>query len=487
MSASPPRRILSLDCSRVGWFAEGVVVNGEDYVEHRTGTHTGDMLDEHGRPVAKIMDCTPYQIDPAEGLPLSGPTTHGHYVSDDGDRSVLGHVLVPEPRVSGVAVSVALRVKLFDKLVTESCLFWMGTGWGNHFGVRHYRGRTFVECCPDDSLEGWENRVEVGDEMHLEVGRPVAVVATMGACGRMRLYVDGELIAEGVGLGGVRGFSPEHIGRRRACHLGRWFRPDQSFPTSAGLLTCEIFDGEVDAAWVARHWDQTPKPDPPEYVVPPKPPPRAGKAPPSGFFGGSSAPSAPPAPPPRAPSPPPDDDAPTANYEWIKVFEHRAGKGVVLDLGAESINRQFNSNFKCWRYDVNDEPLCYYLRRVDAPSDEFRRFDAYSSMLVTFDTKDNKIHEDFEVYGTEVDAAKKRNKWKTIDQEGPAGFPGGAWFASLPGSAAYQKRSRADVTFAFYIPTVFLGARLVHGKEMPMPPGGRYPRKGEPGYMEPYH
>lgn len=108
-------------------------------------------------------------------------------------------------------------------------------------------------------------------------------------------------------------------------------------------------------------------------------------------------------------------------------------------------------------------------------------------MLVTFDTKDNKIHEDFEVYGTEVDAAKKRNKWKTIDQEGPAGFPGGAWFASLPGSAAYQKRSRADVTFAFYIPTVFLGARLVHGKEMPMPPGGRYPRKGEPGYMEPYH
>ena len=457
------------------------MVSGEDYVEHRTGTHTGDMLDEHGRPVAKIMDCTPYQIDPAEGLPLSGPTTFGRYVSDDGDRSVLGHVLVPEPRVSGVAVSVALRVKLFDKLVTESCLFWMGTGWGNHFGIRHYRGKTFVECCPDDSLQGWEHRVEVGDEMHLEVGRPVAVVATMGACGRMRLYVDGVLIAEGVGLGGVRRFSPQHIGRRRACHVGRWFRPDQSFPTSAGLMTCEIFDGEVDAAWVARHWDQTPKPKPPEYVVPPKPPPRAGKAPPSNVYGEPPpAPSAPPAPPPKP------DDVPTANYDWIKVFEHRAGKGVVLDHGAESINKHFHYNFKVWRYDVNDEPLCYYLRDWGAPSDEFRRFDAYSSMLVQFDHEDNKIHRDFEVYSTEIDLAKKRNEWKTIAQDQPAGFPGGEFFASTPGCGAYHQRGRADVTFAFYIPTRFLGARLVHGKEFPVPPGGRYPVKGELGYKEPY-
>ena len=295
----------------------------------------------------------------------------------------------------------------------------MGTGWGNHFGIRHYRGKTFVECCPDDSLQGWEHRVEVGDEMHLEVGRPVAVVATMGACGRMRLYVDGMLIAEGVGLGGVRRFSPQHIGRRRACHVGRWFRPDQSFPTSAGLMTCEIFDGEVDAAWVARHWDQTPKPKPPEYVVPPKPPPRAGKAPPSNVYGEPPpAPSAPPAPPPKP------DDVPTANYDWIKVFEHRAGKGVVLDLGAEIINKDFHNNCKVWRYDVNDEPLCYYLRDWGAPSDEFRRFDAYSSMLVQFDHEDNKIHRDFEVYSTEIDLAKKRNEWKTIAQDQPAGFPG---------------------------------------------------------------
>ena len=174
-------------------------------------------------------------------------------------------------------------------------------------------------------------------------------------------------------------------------------------------MTCEILDGEVDAAWVARHWDETPKPDPPEYVIPPKPPPRAkivggssvggssvggseGKH--SSVGGASPAPSAPPAPPPSAP-PPDDDDAPTANYDWIKVFEHRAGKGVVVNLGAEIINADFNRSFKCWRYDVDDEPLCYYLRRLDAPADEFRRFDAYSSMLVKFDADDNTIHEDF--------------------------------------------------------------------------------------------
>ena len=176
---------------------------------------------------------------------------------------------------------------------------------------------------------------------------------------------------------------------------------------------------------------------------------------------------------------------PTANYAWFKVFEHRAGKGVVLDLGAEIINKDFHNNCKVWRYDVNDEPLCYYLRHLAPPSDEFRRFDAYSSMLVQFDHEDNKIHRDFEVYSTEIDLAKKRNEWKTIAQDQPAGFPGGEFFASTPGCGAYHQRGRADVTFAFYIPTLFLGTRLVHGKEFPIP-GGRYPVKGEWGYMEPY-
>ena len=42
-------------------------------------------------------------------------------------------------------------------------------------------------------------------------------------------------------------------------------------------------------------------------------------------------------------------------------------------------------------------------------------------MLVQFDHEDNKIHRDFEVYSTEIDLAKKRNEWKTIAQDQPAG------------------------------------------------------------------
>ena len=167
------------------------------------------------------MDCTPYQIDPAEGLPLSGPTTFGRYVSDDGD--------VARPRARPRPGASRLRRRRLRRASRETLpqarhrVLSVLDGHGVGEPLRH-------SALPREDVRGVLPRRfgfrggsiarRLAAQMHLEVGRPVAVVATMGACGRMRLYVDGMLIAEGVGLGGVRRFSPQHIGRRRAVPSG---------------------------------------------------------------------------------------------------------------------------------------------------------------------------------------------------------------------------------------------------------------------------
>lgn len=284
-AASPLRRITGVDCTRIGWFGTAIVTRWQDYTSERTSNHTGDMLDEEGRPVGKVMDCTPFQVDPREGLQLSGPTTYGRYTSDDSEENNLGYVRLPEVKTTGVAVSVALRVKL-QRSAGERCLFWMGDGWADHFAIWYYRGRFYLECSPGRAADAWNARKSVGKHMELDTGRPIAIVATLGENGRMRLYLDGQLVDEGLGLGEIPGFSAACMGRRKDVFIGRWFRPDQSYPTHAGLYNLDIFDGELDQAAVNRHHAETvngSQAPAVEYVNPPPALPVQPSAPPAYF------------------------------------------------------------------------------------------------------------------------------------------------------------------------------------------------------------
>ena len=263
------RVVVSLDAQRIGWLATPSGHNREDYVYHRDVSHTGDLLDTSGRAVGKICDVKPHKLSPGGGLLLSGPLTFGKYVSDDGVESTFGHLSLPPVEVSDVAVSVALCVKLHRPLQTESCLFYMGSGWNNHFSIRHYRGRLLFEACPQTGGCGWGDRREVSEEFECDTGRQLSIVAVLGNNGSMTLYVDGKVIAAGRGLGEIPHFSADDIGKRKECFVGRWMRPDQSFPTWAELYTLEIFDGALDPAAVARHAKSTPGPSPPVYVDPP--------------------------------------------------------------------------------------------------------------------------------------------------------------------------------------------------------------------------
>ena len=92
--------------------------------------------------------------------------------------------------------------------------------------------------------------------------------------------------------------------------------------------------------------------------------------------------------------------------KWVKVFEHVAGEGVVLDLGANAINEMF-ARTKIWRFDYADQPRAYYARHGHITND----FDAYANMLLTWSVRDNVPGDDFEIYGSEDDLKNARNPW----------------------------------------------------------------------------
>jgi hypothetical protein len=199
----------------VGWLAAPDANKVQDYTKRREVMHTGHMLDAHGDRAGVICDITPHAIDPAEGLPLSGKATFGSYVTDDHEPVTLGCVEVSPKflNVSGVAITVALRVRLNAKLPTEGCLFYAGEGWRNHISIKHYRGLTLFEACPGNG-GAWEDRVECGAKMDLETGKVLSIVAVMEENGTMALHVDGVRVAHSNGLADVEGFLARRVRRR---------------------------------------------------------------------------------------------------------------------------------------------------------------------------------------------------------------------------------------------------------------------------------
>ena len=142
---------------------------------------------------------------------------------------------------------------------------------------------------------------------------------------------------------------------------------------------------------------------------------------------------------------------------WVKVFEHKAGEGVTLDLGPSAINDMFERT-KIWRFDFAGQPRAYYARHGAITND----FDAYANMLKTWSTRDNVPVEDFDVYGSEADLKNAQNPWMEHNADaGGVGFPRdsgasgrevGMW-ACLPDSPEYQANNRGDTSFAFYLPS----------------------------------
>jgi hypothetical protein len=261
--------VLNLDATRVGWLATPDGDKVQDYTKRREVMHTGHMLDAHGDRAGVICDITPHAIDPAEGLPLSGKATFGSYVTDDHEPVTLGCVEVSPKflNVSGVAITVALRVRLNAKLPTEGCLFYAGEGWRNHISIKHYRGLTLFEACPGNG-GAWEDRVECGAKMDLETGKVLSIVAVMEENGTMALHVDGVRVAHSNGLADVEGFK---ITQRNEAWVGRWMRPDQSLPTNAHFFSLDVFDGAMGEDDIRAHHAATVNAPElkPKYVDPP--------------------------------------------------------------------------------------------------------------------------------------------------------------------------------------------------------------------------
>ena len=253
------RRLMHVDpVNRVGWMSEARTRTGvEDYTYKRDSTHTGDLLDEHGDPIGKVFDITPHKADAKTGMRLSGPNVFGKYKPVDGGEVTLGifELDARKLKVSGTACSVAIRLVYTGTCVEDSHVFHMGSGWADHFTIVHGRGFLKFVTTPNNASGSWNNRVEVVStfrDKDFEPGKAYTLVAVLTNEGKMLLYVDGELDVEGPGLASLPEF--EVSADREDAWCGRFMRPDTSMPVRAGIVSVEVFDGELDADIIRRHY-----------------------------------------------------------------------------------------------------------------------------------------------------------------------------------------------------------------------------------------
>ena len=253
------RRLMHVDpVNRVGWMAEARTRTGvEDYTYKRDSAHTGDLLDDRGDPIGKVFDVTPHKADAKTGMRLSGPNVFGKYKPVDGGDVTLGifELDARKLKVSGTACSVAIRLVYTGTCVEDSHVFHMGSGWADHFTIVHGRGFLKFVTTPNNASGSWNNRVEVVStfrDKDFEPGKAYTLVAVLTNEGKMLLYVDGELDVEGPGLASLPEF--EVSADREDAWCGRFMRPDTSMPVRAGIVSVEVFDGELDADIIRRHY-----------------------------------------------------------------------------------------------------------------------------------------------------------------------------------------------------------------------------------------
>jgi hypothetical protein len=246
---------ISFGGSRVVWKKTPTVVTEEDYnrIQQKI-TKTADIHLRHRqnpKETAELRDVQKHDISVEGGLTLGGEHAIGVFQYDSPTPTVqtLGYINLPPTLYSGVAASCRMRFCYRPGQpgpIEESCLFHMSTDcWQSHFSLRHTgTGAIYFQICPSRH-QSWEDRQQVVSATTFSPRPdPYEVVACVRADGSQALFVDGQLEATGAG---VRGLTDGWDGRRTTNYIGRWMRPDQSYPLTASVLSLELFDGDLSA------------------------------------------------------------------------------------------------------------------------------------------------------------------------------------------------------------------------------------------------
>ena len=219
-----PPATISVDAKHIAWFSTP------------KGAQTGSMSSAVGghTEVAEIENVLAYDVVPKEGLRLG-----------TGDLK-----LPPMRSMNDEAVSVAIRLKFFEAPSNGACLYHMGDGEDNLFEIKFMDNALTFSATPSHEGGGIEKKATIAmdtDMSHFELDREYTIVAVMGNDGYMYLFVDGDKVAEGNGMvNELNGFIRDvTMTGRRDNYVGTCYIED-SQPLSAGIITVDVFDGEMN-------------------------------------------------------------------------------------------------------------------------------------------------------------------------------------------------------------------------------------------------
>ena len=217
---------------------------------HRDVSHTGDLRTP---PVAPWEDMRreAAQVEPRGGLLLSGPLTLGKYVSDDGVESTFGHLSLPRgglptsPSRWRFASSSTVRCRRSRPVLH-------GSGWNNHFSIRHYRGgscsrRALRREGAAGAIAGRSARVRVRHRTPALHRRRLGQQWVYDIVRRRQGDRRGARSRGDPALQRGRHWEAEGMLRRA------WMRPDQSFPTWPSSTRWSL-----TARWTRRRWRDMP-------------------------------------------------------------------------------------------------------------------------------------------------------------------------------------------------------------------------------------
>ena len=235
--------------NRLVWTQVEEVTFATDYtVANRQTIKTADLVLLHRddpSETANLLDVQPHQF-PNVGLVLGGNAAFGYYTTDAQDNHTerLGCIELPPTKFSGIAATCRIRF-ITTTLPSRGCLFHMSGGWDSHFTLRFEgNGTLHFQVSADSKHHSWDKRIKINSTT-VFTSRPEPYEVTAVQCndGSQKLYVNGVLEAEGPGVKGMT--DGWNDCERSINYLGRWMRPDQSSPLLAGLVSFELFDGDV--------------------------------------------------------------------------------------------------------------------------------------------------------------------------------------------------------------------------------------------------
>ena len=235
--------------NRLFWTQVEEVTFATDYtVANRQTIKTADLVLLHRddpSETANLLDVQPHQF-PNVGLVLGGNAAFGYYTTDAQDNHTerLGCIELPPTKFSGIAATCRIRF-ITTTLPSRGCLFHMSGGWDSHFTLRFEgNGTLHFQVSADSKHHSWDKRIKIkSTTVFTSRPEPYEVTAVQCNDGSQKLYVNGVLEAEGPGVKGMT--DGWNDCERSINYLGRWMRPDQSSPLLAGLVSFELFDGDV--------------------------------------------------------------------------------------------------------------------------------------------------------------------------------------------------------------------------------------------------